>query len=58
VVNNLPSNTGGMGLILEPGRSPEEGNGNSLQYSCWKILEDRGTWQDTFHGVTKETDRT
>ena len=58
VVNSLPSNTGGVGLMPGSGRSPGEGNGDPLQYSCWKILEDRGTWQATVHGVTKETDRT
>ena len=34
VVKNLPANTGDMGLILGLGRSPGEGNGNPLQYSC------------------------
>ena len=32
------------------------GNGNPLQYSCLGM--DRGTWQATIHGVTKESDRT
>ena len=32
-----------MGSILGSGRSPEEGNGNQLQYSCW----DTGAWQAT-----------
>ena len=30
-------NTGDVDLIPEPGRSPGEGNGNLVQYSCWKI---------------------
>ena len=34
VVKNLPANTGDVGLILGLGRSPGEGNGNPLQYSC------------------------
>ena len=33
VVKNLPVNAGDMGLIPGLGRSPEEGNGNPLQYS-------------------------
>ena len=37
VVKNLPVNAGDMGLIPGLGRSPEEGNGNLLQYSSWKI---------------------
>ena len=34
VVKNLPANTGGAGFISGLGRSPEEWNGNPLQYSC------------------------
>ena len=37
-------NTGGQGLIPGLGRSPGEGNGNPLQYSCLEYLMDRGTW--------------
>ena len=33
-VKNLTANAGDMGSILESGRSPREGNGNPLQYSC------------------------
>ena len=33
-LKNLPTNVGDMGSILGSGRSPREGNGNSLQYSC------------------------
>ena len=35
------------------GRSPGEGIGNPLQYSCWRNPMDRGAWQATVHGVTK-----
>ena len=35
------------------GRSPQEGNGNPLQYSCLENPMDRGDWQATIHGVTK-----
>ena len=36
----------------------EPGHGNSLQYSCLKNSMDRGTWQATAQGVTKESDTT
>ena len=35
------------------GRTPGEGNGSPLQYSCLKNLMDRGAWQATVHGVAK-----
>ena len=53
VVKNLPANVKDMGLIPEPGRSPEGGNGNPLQYSCLDNPTDRGILQATVHGVTK-----
>ena len=34
------------------GRSPGEGNGNPLQYSCQDNPMDRGAWEATVHGVT------
>ena len=40
-------------LIPQWGRSPEEGNGNPLQFSCLENPMDRGAWQATVHGVTK-----
>ena len=43
---------GDPGLIPELGRSPGEGNGNPLQYSCLENSMDRGAWQATVHGVT------
>jgi len=58
VLKNLPANTGDMGLIPGPGRSPGEGNGNPLQYSCLGNPMDRGAWWATEHGVTKESDTT
>ena len=42
-----------LGLILGLERSPGEGNGNPLQYSCLENHMDRGAWQATVHGVTK-----
>ena len=35
------------------GRSPGEGKGNSLQYSCWGNPTDREDWQGTVHGISK-----
>ena len=49
-------NVGDTGLIPESGRSPGEGNGNPLQYSCLENPMDRGAWRATVHGVTKEPD--
>ena len=46
-------NVGDLGLIPGSGRSPGEGNGNSLQYSCLENLMDGGVWWATVHGVTK-----
>jgi len=42
-----------MVVVLGLGRSPGEGNGNPLQYSCWENSMDRGAWQTTVHGVAK-----
>ena len=42
-----------LGLIPGSGRSPVEGNGNPLQYSCLENLMDRGEWQATVHVVTR-----
>ena len=42
-----------MGSIPGSGRSPGEGNGNPLQYSCLENSMDRGNWWATVHRVTK-----
>ena len=52
LVKNLPANAGGMVSIPGSGRSPGEGNGNPLQYSCLRNPMDRGAWWATVHGVT------
>ena len=57
-VKKLPANAGDSGLIPGSGRSPGEGNGKPLQYSCWENPVDRGAWLATAHGVTKEWDMT
>ena len=51
------SNVGDPGSIPGLGRSPGEGNGNPLQYSCLENSMDRGAWQDMVHGVAKSQTR-
>ena len=46
-------NAGDPGSIPGLGRSPGEGNGNPLQYSCLENPTDGGAWQATVHGVAK-----
>ena len=46
-------NAGDPGLIPDSGRSPGEGNGYSLQYSCLENSVDRGAWWATVHGVAE-----
>ena len=49
--------TGDAGSILGLRRSPGEGNGNPLHYSCLKNPMDRGAWQTSVQGVTKSQTR-
>ena len=44
-------NAGDAGLILGLGRSPGEGNGNPLQYSCPENPMDRRAWRALVQGV-------
>ena len=54
VVKNPPADAvGDEDLIPGLGRSPGEGNGNPLLYSCLGNPMDRGVWWATVHGVTK-----
>ena len=56
VVKNLSANAGyvrDVGSIPGLGRSPGEGNGNSLWYSCLENPMVIGAWWATVHGVTK-----
>ena len=46
-------NAGDLGLTPGSGRSPGEGNGNPLQYSCLENSMDGGAWWATVHGITK-----
>ena len=69
VVKKRPANAGGLrdeGSIPGPGRFPEGGHGNRLQYSqefhgkrsLVQNPPDRGAWWATVHGVAKESDTT
>ena len=49
---------GDLGSIPGLGRSPGEGNGNLLQYSCLENPTDRGAWRATAHGAAKESEKT
>ena len=49
---------GDVGWIPVSERSPRGGNGSPLYYSCLGNPMDRGAWQATVHGVTKELDMT
>ena len=46
-------NAGDLGPTPGSGRSPGEGNGNPLQYSCLENPMDREAWQTTVHGIIK-----
>ena len=50
-------NAGDLGSIPGLGRSPGEGNGSPLQYSCLKNPMDGGAWWATVHGVAKSRTR-
>ena len=58
VKNNSPANAGDAGSIPGLGRSPGEGNGYRLQYSCLGKPMDKGAWQAKAHVVAKESDTT
>ena len=47
------SEAGDLGWIPELGRSPREGNGNPLQYSCLENSMDRGAWYTIVYGVAE-----
>ena len=50
-------NAGDLGPIPGSGRSPGEGIGKPVQYSCLENQMDRGAWQATVHGVAKSWTR-
>ena len=59
LVKNSPArqetdcNARDQGLTPGLGRSPGEGNGNPLQYSCMRNPMDRGAWRTTVHEVAR-----
>ena len=56
MLKNLLANAGDIKDVCSipgSGRSPEEGNGNPLQYSCLENPMDGGAWQATVHEVPK-----
>ena len=57
MIKNPPANAGDADLILGQGRSPGEGNGNPLQYSCVENPEDRGAWWAAVDRVTQSLSR-
>ena len=60
MVKNLPANGGDTGDVCSipgSGRSPGEGNGNALQYSCLENPMDREASQATIHGVAESQTR-
>ena len=50
-------NAGDLGLIPQSGRSPGEGKGYALEYSCLEDPIDRGAWWATVCGVIKRHDQ-
>ena len=60
VVKHLPANAGDIrdeGLIPGSGRSPGEGHGNPLQYSCLEKSMDREVWWAAVHRIAKSQTR-
>ena len=55
-VKNLPADVGNAGSIPGSGRSPGEGKGNPIKYSCLGNPMDRVGWRATVHGVASGSD--
>ena len=53
ILQDLPGGSDNNAGVPGSGRSPGEGNGNPLQYSCLENPIDGGTWWATVHGITK-----
>ena len=58
MVKNPPVHAGDVGSIPGLGKSPGEGNGSPLQYSCLENTMDREAWKATVREVAKESDTT
>ena len=54
MVKYAPASAGEMNSIPQLGKSPGEGNGYPLQYSCLRNPMDRGVWQATVPRVAEE----
>ena len=52
-VKEFACNAGDPSSIPGSGRSPEEGNGNPLQYSCLENSMDGGAWSATVHEIAQ-----
>ena len=57
-VKESSCNAGDLGLIPGLGRSPGEGTGNPLQYSCLESSMNKGAWRATVHMGYQESDMT
>ena len=57
VVKNLPAAAGDTGSIHGSGKSPGEGKGNPLHYSCLGNSLNRGAWRAAVPGVTQTQTR-
>ena len=57
VTQTAAYNAGDLSSIPGLGRSPGEGHGNPLYYSCLENSMDRGTWWATVHGIAKNWTR-
>ena len=53
MAKNPLANAGDMSSVPESGRSPGEGHGNTLQYSCLQTSMDRRAWWAPVHGVAR-----
>ena len=57
MVKDLLANAGDLVSVPGLGRSPGEGNGNSLQYSCLENPMDKGAWGAAIHVAAKSRTR-
>ena len=58
IIQESACSAGDLDSIPGLGRSPGEGSGNRLQYSCLENFMERGAWRATICGVAKESDTT
>ena len=58
LLKNLPARAGNAGSMRGPGRSPGEGNGTLLQYSCLENPMDRGDCKRVRHNLMTKQQHT